>query len=145
MLQNDLSVNSRRQPLTAIDCQDFYPTMGRKSSSLLIVSRESASEREVKGKCCSISDHMPTPSLADDLLSGVDAIAGYIGESPRRVRYLIAYHRFPHIKRGQRIYSRKSWLEAYYSVDAAQPPADNGSEHPGASASAKPPPHPLNV
>jgi hypothetical protein len=56
-----------------------------------------------------------SPTLADDLLNGVAAIAAYTGETERRQRWLIEKLNFPHFKRGQRIYSRKSWADRYYS------------------------------
>jgi hypothetical protein len=53
--------------------------------------------------------------LADDLLAGAEKIAAYSGESVRRTRHLMAVHGLPHFKRGGLIYSRKSWLDRYFS------------------------------
>jgi hypothetical protein len=64
-----------------------------------------------------IEHQASTRTLADDLLNGVGAIASYTGESERRVRHLIDRHSFPVIRHGQRIYSRKSWCEEYYSLN----------------------------
>ena len=60
------------------------------------------------------------PSLADDLLNGAEAIAEYTNEPVRRVLHLISHHGLPHFKRGQRIYSRKTWLDRYYSGEAPE-------------------------
>ena len=58
------------------------------------------------------------PDLASDLLNGAAAIAKYTGEPVRRIRHLIRQHNFPCFKRGQRIYSRKSWADRYFSREA---------------------------
>jgi hypothetical protein len=55
-------------------------------------------------------------NLADDVIGpGVGKIAAETSDSERRVRYLIDRHGFPVFRRGLRIYSRRSWLERYYS------------------------------
>ena len=59
-----------------------------------------------------------TTPLKDDLLNGVRAIAQYTGETERRVRLMIDFHGLPYFKKGGRIYSRKSWLDRWYSPDA---------------------------
>jgi hypothetical protein len=56
-----------------------------------------------------------SPLQADVLGPGVAKIAAYTPDNERRVRHLIRHHRFPHFYRGGLIYSRKSWLDRYYS------------------------------
>jgi hypothetical protein len=69
-----------------------------------------------------LSMREPQSTLAQDVLVGVPAIAEYSPDNERRVRYLISKHDLPCYKRGGIYYSRKSWLERYYSgetVDVA--------------------------
>jgi len=55
-------------------------------------------------------------TLKDDVLGpGVARIAEYAPDNERRIRHLIAKHDFPYFQRGQKIYSRKTWLDRYYS------------------------------
>jgi hypothetical protein len=56
-----------------------------------------------------------TEDLATDLLRGVDPIAKFLGETPRRVSYLIERKLIPHMKEGHSVLSRKSWLRAHYA------------------------------
>jgi hypothetical protein len=64
-----------------------------------------------------------TPSLRDDVLGpGVAKIAEYAPDTVRRIRHLIDRDQFPHFRVGSFIYSRKSWLDRFYSgqpVDTA--------------------------
>jgi hypothetical protein len=53
--------------------------------------------------------------LAADLLRGVDLIAEFLGETPRRVSYLIERSLIPHTREGRSIVSRKSWLRRHYA------------------------------
>lgn len=52
--------------------------------------------------------------LTDDLLEGADAIASYIGKTTRSTYHLLAANRLPHVRKGRRIYARKSELEAAF-------------------------------
>jgi hypothetical protein len=56
-----------------------------------------------------------TDDLATDLLRGVGPIAEFLGETPRRVSYLIERKRIPHTKEGRSVLSRKSWLRKHYA------------------------------
>lgn len=49
-------------------------------------------------------------SLADDTLAGVEAIASFIGETPRRTFYLLSAGQLPAFKRGRTWRARKSTL-----------------------------------
>ena len=53
--------------------------------------------------------------LCDDLISGVPAISKFIGDSPRRVYYLLANRRIPAGKVGGRWVASKSVLRRYYA------------------------------
>jgi hypothetical protein len=55
--------------------------------------------------------------LADDLLTGIRAIAEYTGEPPRRTEYLASRGLIPTFKVGDRICARKSELAAAYSAN----------------------------
>lgn len=55
-------------------------------------------------------------TLAEDRLPSIKAIAQYTGDNERRIRHLINAHNFPHIKVGERIESRRSWVNAYYDA-----------------------------
>jgi lactate dehydrogenase-like 2-hydroxyacid dehydrogenase len=57
--------------------------------------------------------------LTDDLLEGADAIANYIGKTTRSTYHLLAAGQLPHVKKGRRIYARKSELEAAFRSEAA--------------------------
>jgi hypothetical protein len=56
-----------------------------------------------------------TEDLATDLLRGVDPIADFLGETPRRVSYLVERNLIPYTKEGRSVLSRKSWLRRHYS------------------------------
>jgi hypothetical protein len=55
------------------------------------------------------------PDLADDLLSGVKAFANHTGLPERRIRHMIENHEFPVRKVGGLFYSRRSWIDRYFS------------------------------
>jgi hypothetical protein len=44
-------------------------------------------------------------------------MAAYVGEPERRIRHLIRSYNLPTFKRGQRLYSRRSWLDTYFGGD----------------------------
>lgn len=50
--------------------------------------------------------------LADDLLSGANAIATYVGESKRRIYYMLERGELPAFKMAGRWYARKSKIIA---------------------------------
>jgi hypothetical protein len=54
-------------------------------------------------------------TLADDILPSVEAIAAYLGKTPRQVRHLIDRHDLP-IRKVAGIESKKSWLDAFYAT-----------------------------
>jgi hypothetical protein len=54
--------------------------------------------------------------LADDLLTGIRAIARYTGESERRTEYLAERGLIPVFRVGRRVHARKSQLDAAYSA-----------------------------
>lgn len=56
--------------------------------------------------------------LKDDLLSGADAAAAYIGVTPRAVYHLVEAGHLPAIKKGRKLYFRKSELERAFSAAA---------------------------
>ena len=57
--------------------------------------------------------------LSSDLLSGAKAAAIYIGESPRAVYHMADKGLLPCIRKGRKLYFRKSELEAAFRSDAA--------------------------
>lgn len=57
--------------------------------------------------------------LADDLLPGAIAAAAYIGVTPRAVYHLVEAGHLPAIKKGRKLYFRKTELEAAFRADAA--------------------------
>jgi hypothetical protein len=71
-----------------------------------------------KNGSATVSESRTGKPLADDLLIGAEGIGKYTGEDTRRTRHLIKAHGLPHFKRGGRIYSRKSWVDAYYNGGA---------------------------
>ena len=65
--------------------------------------------------------HDDTPNdfdLAIDRLRGIEPIAEYLGETPRRVSYMVERGLLPYVKEGRSVVSFKSWLRAHY----ARPP-----------------------
>ena len=55
--------------------------------------------------------------LSSDLLSGATAAADYIGVTPRAVYHLVEAGHLPAIKKGRKLYFRKSELERAFSSD----------------------------
>lgn len=56
--------------------------------------------------------------LSTDLLSGAKAAATFIGESPRTVYHMAEKGLLPCIRKGRKLYFRKSELEAAFRSDA---------------------------
>lgn len=52
--------------------------------------------------------------LADDLIAGAPAAARYVGLAPRAVYHLVEQGHLPAIRKGRRLYFRKSELEAAF-------------------------------
>ena len=57
--------------------------------------------------------------LNNDLLSGAKAAADYIGETPRAVYHLVERDLLPCIRKGRKLYFRKSELEAAFRSETA--------------------------
>jgi excisionase family DNA binding protein len=57
--------------------------------------------------------------LSSDLLSGANAAAAFIGVTPRAVYHLVEAGHLPAIKKGRKLYFRKSELERAFSAEAA--------------------------
>ena len=57
--------------------------------------------------------------LADDLLPGANAAAAFIGVTPRAVYHLVEAGHLPAIRKGKKLYFRKSELEAAFRSEAA--------------------------
>jgi len=56
--------------------------------------------------------------LADDLLPGASAAAAYIGVTPRAVYHLVEAGHLPAIRKGRKLYFRKTELEAAFRAAA---------------------------
>lgn len=56
--------------------------------------------------------------LANDLLSGANAAATFVGLTPRAVYHLVEAGQLPVIRKGKRLYFRKSELEAAFRSSA---------------------------
>ena len=57
--------------------------------------------------------------LSNDLLSGAKAAALYIGDTPRAIYHMVENGQLPCIRKGRKLYFRKSELErAFTSEDA---------------------------
>lgn len=57
--------------------------------------------------------------LANDLLPGAAAAAAYIGVKPRAVYALVETGELPVIRKGRRLYFRKSELDRAFTSEAA--------------------------
>lgn len=57
--------------------------------------------------------------LTTDLLSGAKAAAAYIGETPRAVYHMAERGMLPVIRKGRKLYFRKSELEAAFRSEVA--------------------------
>lgn len=53
-------------------------------------------------------------ALKEDLLSGVQSIADYIGEDKQVAQRLIAKGAIPAFKKGRKVFSRKSEIDAAF-------------------------------
>ena len=60
-----------------------------------------------------------TRMLANDLLPGAAAAAAYIGVTPRAVYHMADQGLLPCIRKGRKLYFRKSELERAFSTNAA--------------------------
>jgi excisionase family DNA binding protein len=56
-------------------------------------------------------------NLASDLISGAQGAASFIGITPRAIYHMVEAGQLPVIKKGRRLYFRKSELEAAFSSD----------------------------
>lgn len=57
--------------------------------------------------------------LANDLLPGANAAAAYLGLSARAVYHLVEAQQLPHIRKGKKLYFRRSELDRAFSSEAA--------------------------
>lgn len=57
--------------------------------------------------------------LADDLLAGANAAAAYVGVPPRAIYHMSENGLLPTIRKGRRLYFRKSELDRAFSSEAA--------------------------
>lgn len=57
--------------------------------------------------------------LNSDLIKGAKAAADYIGVTPRIVYHMCEEGELPHVKRGRRLFFRKSELEAAFRSSEA--------------------------
>lgn len=58
--------------------------------------------------------------LSTDLIKGAKAAAEYIGVTPRTVYHMCEDNSLPHVKRGRRLFFRKSELEAAFRSDNSE-------------------------
>lgn len=56
--------------------------------------------------------------LSEDLLAGATAAAGFVGVSPRAIYHMTEAGHLPVIRKGKRLYFRKSELEAAFRSEA---------------------------
>jgi hypothetical protein len=66
-------------------------------------------------------DNNTEDDLADDRLRGIDPIAEFLGEKPRRVSYMVERKLIPYTKEGRSVVTRKSWLRAHYARPSSSP------------------------
>jgi excisionase family DNA binding protein len=59
-------------------------------------------------------------TLSDDLLSGAKAASDYSGISQRSIYHLVEAGHLPVIRKGKRLYFRRSELERAFSVERAE-------------------------
>lgn len=57
--------------------------------------------------------------LGHDLIKGAASAASYIGVTPRTVYHMCETGLLPHVKKGKRLYFRKSELEAAFRSQGA--------------------------
>lgn len=58
-------------------------------------------------------------NLSSDLIAGAEAAASFIGLSPRAIYHLVDSGHLPVIRKGRRLYFRKSELEKAFTSDQA--------------------------
>jgi hypothetical protein len=56
--------------------------------------------------------------LSDDLLAGAEAAAAFSGLSPRAIYHLVEAGNLPVIRKGRRLYFRKTELEKAFTSEA---------------------------
>lgn len=56
--------------------------------------------------------------LSNDLLAGAKAAAHYIGGTPRAIYHMVENDQLPCIRKGRKLYFRKSELERAFSSEA---------------------------
>jgi hypothetical protein len=61
--------------------------------------------------------------LANDRLRGIEQIAAFLGETPRRVSYMVERDLIPYRKEGHSILSHKSWLRKHFAHPTQSNPA----------------------
>ncbi|CAN5325474.1 hypothetical protein BH10PSE12_BH10PSE12_01800 [soil metagenome] len=57
--------------------------------------------------------------LSEDLITGANAAATFVGLSPRAIYHLVEAGHLPVIRKGKRLYFRKSELEAAFRSGSA--------------------------
>lgn len=57
--------------------------------------------------------------LSEDLLAGAAAAAAYVGVKPRSIYHMTLAGQIPAIRKGKRLYFRKSDLERAFSAETA--------------------------
>jgi hypothetical protein len=57
--------------------------------------------------------------LCNDLLTGANAAASFIGVAPRAVYHMVEVGQLPVIRKGRRLYFRKSDIEAAFRSEQA--------------------------
>ena len=57
--------------------------------------------------------------LSEDLLAGADAAARFVGVKPRAIYHMTEAGHLPVIRKGRKLYFRKSELEAAFRSEAA--------------------------
>jgi len=57
--------------------------------------------------------------LSDDLLAGAEAAAAFVGITPRAIYHLVESQNLPVIRKGKRLYFRKSELERAFTSETA--------------------------
>nr|WP_314446344.1 helix-turn-helix domain-containing protein [uncultured Sphingomonas sp.] len=56
--------------------------------------------------------------LKDDLLAGASAAAAYVGVTPRAVYHMAEHGLLPVVRKGRRLFFRKSELERAFSAES---------------------------
>jgi excisionase family DNA binding protein len=72
--------------------------------------------------------------LKEDLLAGAKGAADYTGESPRAIYHLVENGQLPCIRKGRKLYFRKSELEAAFRSEGASTHSTIHDPHSGASS-----------